>query len=73
VFGPSGFDPTVQAAPFTAISRYAKGQLFLIAIPYQNGWPTASTTPTIHRAETIVRPRIERRNLAAARNPGSIS
>lgn len=65
VFGASGFDPARHAAPFTAISRYAKGQLFLIAIPYQNGWAYRIDYPYYSWAETIVRPRIERRNFAA--------
>jgi hypothetical protein len=65
VFGPSGFDPTRHAAPFTAISRYAKGQLFLIAIPYHNGWAYRIDYPYYSWAETIVRPRIERRNFAS--------
>jgi len=64
VFGPSGFEPARHAAPFTAISRYAKGQLFLIAIPYQNGWAYRIDYPYYSWAETIVRPRIERRNFA---------
>jgi hypothetical protein len=64
VFGASGFDPARHAAPFTAISRYAKGQLFLIAIPYQNGWAYRIDYPYYSWAETIVRPRIERRNFA---------
>jgi hypothetical protein len=65
VFGPSGFDPARHAAPFTAISRYAKGQLFLIAIPYQDGWAYRIDYPYYSWAETIVRPRIERRNFAS--------
>lgn len=64
VFGASGFDPARHAAPFTAISRYAKGPLFLIAIPYQNGWAYRIDYPYYSWAETIVRPRIERRNFA---------
>jgi hypothetical protein len=64
VFGPSGFDPARHAAPFTAISRYAKGQLFLVAIPYQNGWAYRIDYPYYSWAETIVRPRIGRRNFA---------
>ena len=64
VFGTFGFDPARHAAPFTAISRYAKGQLFLIAIPYQNGWAYRIDYPYYSWAETIVRPRIERRNFA---------
>lgn len=65
VFGPSGFDPARHAAPFTAISRYAQGQLFLIAIPYQDGWVYRIDYPYYSWAETIVRPRIERRNFAS--------
>jgi hypothetical protein len=62
VFASSGFDPARHAAPFTAISRYAKGQLFLIAIPYQNGWAYRIDYPYYSWAETIVRPHIERRD-----------
>ena len=65
VFGPSGFDPARHAAPFTAISRYAKGQLFLIGVPYQNGWAYRIDYPYYSWAETIVRPRVERRNFAS--------
>jgi hypothetical protein len=65
VFGPSGFDPARHAAPFTAISRYAKGHLFLIAIPFQNGWAYRIDYPYYSWAETVVRPRIERRNFAS--------
>jgi hypothetical protein len=65
IFGPSGFDPARHAAPFTAISRYAKGHLFLVAIPYQNGWAYRIDYPYYSWAETVVRPRIERRNFAS--------
>ncbi|HEX3282048.1 MAG TPA: DUF6687 family protein [Pyrinomonadaceae bacterium] len=65
VFGPSGFDPTRHAAPFTAISRYAKGHLFLIAIPHQQGWAYRIDYPYYSWAETVVRPRIERRNFGS--------
>ena len=65
IFGPTGFDPARHAAPFTAISRYAKGHLFLIAIPFQNGWAYRIDYPYYSWAETIVRPRIERRNFAS--------
>ncbi len=64
VFGPTGFDPARHAAPFTAISHYAKGQMFLIAIPYQTGWAYRIDYPYYSWAETIVRPHIERRNFA---------
>jgi hypothetical protein len=65
VFGPSGFDPARHVAPFTAISRYAKGHVFLIAIPYQTGWAYRVDYPYYSWAETIVRPRIERRNFVS--------
>lgn len=65
IFGPAGFDPARHAAPFTAISRYAKGQLFLIAIPFQQGWAYRIDYPYYSWAETVVRPRIERRNFAS--------
>ena len=65
VFGPLGYDPARHSAPFTAISRYAKGQLFVIAIPYHDGWAYRIDYPYYSWAETIVRPRIERRNFAA--------
>ena len=63
-FGPDGFNPTKHATPFTAISRYAKGQLFLIATPYDNGWSYRIDYPYYSWAETVVRPRVERRDLA---------
>lgn len=64
-FGPGGFNPTMQAAPFTAISRYAHGQLFLIATPYNKGWSYRIDYPYYSWAETVVRPRIERRDLTS--------
>ena len=33
LFDGTGFSPTRHAAPYTAISKYARGELFLIAIP----------------------------------------
>jgi hypothetical protein len=65
VFGPSGFDPALHSAPFTAISRYAKGHVFLIAIPYQKGWAYRIDYPYYSWAETIIRPRIERRDFVS--------
>lgn len=64
VFSPSGFNPTRHAAPYTAISRYAKGRLFLITTPLQNGWTYRIDYPYYSWAETVVRPRIERRDLS---------
>jgi hypothetical protein len=64
VFCPSGFNPTRHAAPYTAISRYAKGQLFLITTPLKNGWAYRIDYPYYSWAETIVRPRIRRRDFS---------
>ena len=64
VFSPSGFNPTRHAAPFTAISRYAKGQLFLITTPLNKGWIYRIDYPYYSWAETIVRPHIRRRDFS---------
>jgi len=64
VFSPSGFNPTRHAAPYTAISRYADGQLFLIATPLKNGWAYRIDYPYYSWAETIVRPRIRRQDFS---------
>ena len=66
VFSPSGFKPTRHAAPFTAISQNARGELFLIATPLDNGWAYRIDYPYYSWAETIVRPRIARRDLSTA-------
>jgi hypothetical protein len=64
VFSPSGFNPTRHAAPYTAISHYAKGRLFIITTPLNNGWSYRIDYPYYSWAETIVRPRIERRDFS---------
>lgn len=64
MFGPDDFDPSRHAAPYTAISRYAKGSLFLIATPLRSGWAYRIDYPYYSWAETVVRPRIERRELS---------
>ena len=64
VFSPSGFNPTRHAAPYTAISHYAKGQLFLITTPLKNGWSYRIDYPYYSWAETVVRPRILRRDFS---------
>jgi hypothetical protein len=61
VFSPNGFNPTRHAAPYTAISRYAKGQLFLVTTPLEDGWAYRIDYPYYSWAETSVRPRIQRR------------
>ena len=66
VFSASGFNPTRHAAPYTAISRYAKGQLFVITTPLQAGWSYRIDYPYYSWAETIVRPRIRRRDFSQA-------
>ena len=65
IFSPSGFKPTRQTAPFTAISHYAHGQVFLIATPMSEGWTYRIDYPYYSWAETLVRPKIERRDLAS--------
>ena len=59
-FGADGFESSRHTAPFTAISRYAKGQLFLIGTPVHDGWAYRIDYPYYSWAETVVRPRIAR-------------
>ena len=63
-FSASGFNPTRHAAPYTAISRYARGQLFVIVTPGDEGWIYRIDYPYYSWAETIVRPRIARRDFS---------
>jgi hypothetical protein len=79
IFSGSGFNPTRHAAPYTAISRYARGMLYVIAIPAGGGWFYRIDYPYYSWAETIVRPTVHRRDFTDAlrrlndteRNPGS--
>jgi hypothetical protein len=64
IFSPAGFKPTRHGAPFTAISKNAKGEIFLIATPLDGGWAYRIDYPYYSWAETIVRPTIRRRNLS---------
>ena len=66
LFDGVGFSPTRHSAPYTAISKFAKGQLFLIAIPATSGWFYRIDYPYYSWAETVVRPRIARRDLSSA-------
>ena len=66
LFDGAGFSPTKHAAPYTAISKFAKGALFLIAIPTTGGWFYRLDYPYYSWAETVVRPRIQRRDLTNA-------
>jgi hypothetical protein len=63
VYSSSGFDPTRNAAPYTAISRYAHGTIYVIATPVKQGWSYRIDYPYYSWAETVVRPRIPRRDL----------
>lgn len=65
IFGPSGFDPKKHGVPVIAISRYAHGELFLIATPYESGWSYRFDYPYYSWAETVVRPKIDRRDLSS--------
>jgi hypothetical protein len=64
IFGPSGFNPSQHSAPFTAISHYARGELFLIAITLNDGWAYRIDYPYYSWAETVARPFIVRRDLS---------
>jgi hypothetical protein len=66
IFDGSGFSPTRHSAPFTAISKFAHGELFLIAIPSGDGWFYRLDYPYYSWAETVVRPHIRRRDLSTA-------
>ncbi|PWT92465.1 MAG: hypothetical protein C5B55_06350 [Blastocatellia bacterium] len=66
VFSGEGFNPTRHGAPFTAISHYARGSFFVIGIPTETGWFYRLDYPYYSWAETVVRPRVERRNLDRA-------
>lgn len=66
LFDGAGFSPTRHSAPYTAISKFATGKLFLIAIPNGSGWFYRIDYPYYSWAETVVRPRITRRDLAPA-------
>jgi hypothetical protein len=64
IFSSSGFKPTRHCAPFTAISHHARGEVFLIATPLDGGWAYRIDYPYYSWAETIVRPKIERRDFS---------
>ena len=66
LFSGAGFSPTRHAAPYTTISKYAHGELFLIAIPAGSGWFYRLDYPYYSWAETVVRPHIKHRDLSSA-------
>ena len=79
IFSGSRFNPTRHSAPYTAISRYARAKLFVIAIPNSGGWFYRIDYPYYSWAETIVRPHVQRRDFTevlrrlseSERNPGN--
>ena len=66
LYGAAGFSPTRHAAPYTAIARHARGELFLIAIPMAGGYGYRLDYPYYSWAETVVRPPVARRELQPA-------
>ena len=65
LFGPAGFNPTRHGAPYTAISHYARGQVYLNAEPMRDDRGSyRADYPYYSWAETVVRPRIARRDFA---------
>lgn len=66
LFSGTGFSPTRHSAPYTAISKYAHGELFLIAIPSGSSWFYRLDYPYYSWAETVVRPRVKHRDLSGA-------
>ncbi|HEV3470844.1 MAG TPA: DUF6687 family protein, partial [Pyrinomonadaceae bacterium] len=64
LFGPGGFDPARHAVPYTAVSRHARGLLYLVAVPMRGGWGYRLDYPYYSWAVTVVRPRVERRDFA---------
>jgi hypothetical protein len=66
VFGSVGFDPAAHAPPFAAISHHARGNLFVVATPLNDGWAFRVDYPYYSWAETVVRPNISRPDLSAA-------
>jgi hypothetical protein len=66
LFDGTGFSPTRHAAPYTSISKFARGELFAVAIPTSGGWFYRLDYPYYSWAETVVRPRVRRRDLTGA-------
>ena len=63
VFSQAGFNPTRHAPPYTAISRFARGHLFVITTPVKGGFIYRIDYPYYSWAETVTRPHIKRRDL----------
>jgi hypothetical protein len=65
LYGPAGFKPTRHVAPFTAVAHNARGRIFLVATPLEEGWSYRVDYPYYSWAVTVVRPRITRADLGA--------
>jgi hypothetical protein len=64
LYGASGFKPTRHAAPYTAITRHARGEVYLVVVPMSGGHGYRIDYPYYSWADTVVRPRVERRDFA---------
>lgn len=64
LFGASGFKPTRHVPPFTAIAHHARGEVFLVATPFENGWSYRIDYPYYSWAVTVDRPAVRRRDFS---------
>jgi hypothetical protein len=64
LFAPNAFDPLRHTVPSTAISKYARGRVYLISIPMSDGWAYRLDYPYYSWAETVVRPPITRHDFS---------
>ncbi|CAN5329378.1 hypothetical protein BH18ACI2_BH18ACI2_23070 [soil metagenome] len=62
LYGASGFKPTRHAAPYTAISKHTRGEIYLIAVPMNGGYAYRVDYPYYSLAVTFTRPTIPRRD-----------
>ena len=54
------------SVPFTAISKFVRGELYLIGVPTDGGWIYRLDYPYYSWAETVARPEIRRRDFSDA-------
>jgi hypothetical protein len=66
IFNGGVFNPAKHAVPFSAITKVARGNLYLIAVPANDDWFYRIDYPYYSWAETVVRPRIPRRDFTNA-------
>lgn len=64
LYGDGRVGPARLPAPYTAIAHNARGELFLVATPLQEGWSYRIDYPYYSWAETYTRPRVARRDLS---------